>query len=50
MDNVTFIEIEYPIGVFTEYAIIDNGDGSFTSITKLDYDEMLAKLNEVTND
>jgi hypothetical protein len=42
MENVTFIEIEYPTGVFTEYAIIDWGNGEFTSMLKLTYDEMIA--------
>ena len=41
MDNVTFIEVESLGGVET-HAIIDNGDGSFTSMTKAHYDEQLA--------
>ena len=44
MDNVTFIEIEYPQGVITEHAIIDRGNGEFTSMRKADYDEL--KANE----
>ena len=39
MDNVTFIEIE---GV--EHAIIDRGNGEFTSMPKSTYDEL--KANE----
>lgn len=39
MNNVTFIEIEYPTGVFTEYAIIDWGNDEFTSMTKAEYDK-----------
>jgi hypothetical protein len=39
MDNVTFIEIE---GV--EHAIIDRGNGEFTSMLKSTYDEL--KANE----
>jgi hypothetical protein len=35
MDNVTFIEVE---GV--EHAIIDRGNGEFTSMLKSTYDEM----------
>ena len=41
MDNVTFIEV---LGV--EHAIIDHGDGSFTSMLKSTYDERIA--NEAT--
>jgi hypothetical protein len=39
MDNVTFIEVE---GV--EHAIIDRGNGEFTSMLKSTYDEL--KANE----
>ena len=41
MDNVTF-QIVNEI----EHAIIDHGDGSFTSMLKSTYDEM--KANEAT--
>jgi hypothetical protein len=37
MDNVTFIEVE---GV--EHAIIDRGNGEFTSMTKAHYEELEA--------
>jgi hypothetical protein len=37
MDNVTFIEVQG-----TEYAIIDHGNGEFTSMLKITYDEMIA--------
>ena len=43
MDNVNFIQVESFEGV-KEHAIIDNGDGSFTSMTKATYDEL--KANE----
>jgi hypothetical protein len=43
MDNVTFIEIETAEGL-TEYAIIDRGNGEFTSMLKSTYDEI--KANE----
>jgi hypothetical protein len=46
MENVTFIEIEQINGLQV-YAIIDNGDGSFTSMPKSTYDAMIA---EDTND
>ena len=41
MDNVSFITIE---GV--EHAIIDRGNGEYTSMLKSTYDEM--KANEAT--
>jgi hypothetical protein len=42
MNNVKFIDIEFPIGTFTEYAIIDRGNEEFTSMPKLVYDAMQA--------
>ena len=42
MDNVTFIEIESLNG--TEiHAIIDRGNGEYTSMLKSTYDEMIAQ-------
>ena len=38
MDKVTFIEIEG-----SEYAIIDRGNGEFTSMLKSTYDEQQAE-------
>jgi hypothetical protein len=38
MNNVTFIEVE---GV--KHAIIDRGNGEYTSMLKSTYDEMIAK-------
>ena len=43
MDNVTFIEIEYPIDVFTEHAIIDRGNGEYTSMLKSTYEAQQAE-------
>jgi hypothetical protein len=40
MDNVTFIEVE---GV--EHAIIDRGNGEFTSMLKSAYEIMIAQVN-----
>lgn len=40
MDNVTFIEID-SIGGAQTYAIIDRGNGEFTSMLKTTYDEMI---------
>ena len=42
MDNVTFFDAEMIDGVRT-FAIIDNGDGSFTSMLKSTYDAMQAE-------
>jgi hypothetical protein len=41
MDNVTFIEVETLEGV-QEHAIIDRGNGEFTSMTKAHYEAQLA--------
>ena len=43
MDNVTFIDIENKDGTFTEFAIIDRGNGEFTSMPKSVYDEQQAQ-------
>jgi len=45
MDNVTFIDVEES-GVVTTHAIIDRGNGEFTSMLKSTYDEMIAKQDE----
>jgi hypothetical protein len=42
MDKVTFIETENPDGTTTEHAIIDRGNGEFTSMPKAVYDAQLA--------
>lgn len=49
MDNVTFIELENLDGTTTEHAIIDRGNGEFTSMPKSTYDEMIAKQDELAN-
>ena len=41
MENVTFIEVE-TIGGTETHAIIDRGNGEFTSMLKSTYDEMIA--------
>lgn len=43
MENVTFIKVETLEGVI-EHAIIDRGNGEFTSMLKSTYDEL--KANE----
>jgi hypothetical protein len=41
MENVTFVEIETPEGT-QEHAIIDRGNGEFTSMPKSVWDEQQA--------
>jgi hypothetical protein len=44
MDNVTFIEITDPMTQeVTEHAIIDRGNGEFTSMPKAEYDRQQAE-------
>jgi hypothetical protein len=42
MDNVIFIKRLESDGVEREHAIIDRGNGEFTSMLKSTYDEMIA--------
>jgi hypothetical protein len=45
-NNVTFIKIAGIDGIEIEHAIIDRGNGEFTSMTKAYYDELeAAKAN-----
>ena len=48
MDNVTFIEVTNGFGKTTEHAIIDRGNGEFTSMLKSTYDELQAKQDEAS--
>lgn len=43
MDNVTFIEVETSDGI-TEHAIIDHGNGTFTSMPKSVYEAQQAAI------
>jgi hypothetical protein len=43
MDNVTFIEIEGIDGVIETHAIIDRGNGEFTSMLKSTYEAQQAE-------
>ena len=43
MDNVTFIKIAGINGEEVEHAIIDRGNGEYTSMPKSIYDEQLEK-------
>jgi hypothetical protein len=45
MNKVTFIEVEGIDGV-VEHAIIDRGNGEFTSMTKAHYEELEAAKAE----
>ena len=47
MDNVEFITVTDKDGTTTEHAIIDRGNGEFTSMPKAIYD---AQLEEQAND
>lgn len=44
MDNVTFIDVEV-MGVTQTHAIIDRGNGEFTSMLKSTYDEQQASIS-----
>jgi hypothetical protein len=43
MENVSFIKITGLDGVETEHAIIDRGNGEYTSMLKSTYDAMQAE-------
>lgn len=46
MENVSFVEIESLEGTIT-HAIIDHGNGEFTSMTKAHYDELKANEDKI---
>jgi hypothetical protein len=43
MTNITEIEIEMPDGSLAKHIIIDNGDDTFTSMPKAEYDRQQAE-------
>ena len=43
MENVTFVKMLSSAGVEVEHAIIDRGNGEFTSMLKSTYDAMQAE-------
>ena len=43
MENISFMLITEIDGVEREHAIIDHGNGEFTSMLKSTYDEMIAR-------
>jgi hypothetical protein len=52
MENVTFIEVKSFGGAIVEHAIIDKGNGEFTSMPKSEYDRQQAEQSTpiVTSD
>ena len=49
MDKVTFIENTNPLtNEVTEYALIDRGNGEYTSMTKAFYDEQQSEAEHFT--
>ena len=48
MDNVTFVEVTNEDGSITEHAIIDRGNGEFTTMPKSTYDEQQAQAEQST--
>jgi hypothetical protein len=49
MENITFIEVAHSVtGELIEHAIIDRGNGEYTSMLKSTYDEMIAKQDEAS--
>lgn len=45
MENVTFVDVVTPSGETITSAIIDRGNGEFTSMLKSTYDEQQAAVN-----
>ena len=43
MDNVQFLDVASPDGTTQTFAIIDRGNGEFTSMLKSTYDAMQAE-------
>ena len=42
MNNVTFVDVPNSDGTTKTFAIIDRGNGEYTSMLKSTYDEMIA--------
>jgi hypothetical protein len=49
MDNVTFVKIKNQDGSIVEHAIIDRGNGEFSSMTKAHYDAQQAVVPPTIN-
>jgi hypothetical protein len=50
MDKVTFIKVKDVEGKDIEHAIIDRGNGEFTSMLKSTYDELQAEATKVVDE
>ena len=49
MDNVSFLDVTNPLTEETvTHAIIDRGNGEFSSMLKSTYDKMIAKQDEAS--
>ena len=46
MENVSFVEMPNSEGGTTTHAVIDRGNGEYTSMLKSTYDEMIAQQEE----
>ena len=46
MDKIEFVKVAGIDGIEVEHAIIDNGDGSFTSMTKEHYEELQKQADQ----
>ena len=49
MNNVTFVTRTNIDGTEVEHAIIDRGNGEYTSMLKSTYDEQLAQSKEIAS-
>lgn len=45
MENVTFIDVENQDGSITKHAVIDRGNGEYTSMLKTTYEKQQAALD-----
>jgi hypothetical protein len=50
MNNVTFIKVEHTDGSIVEHAIIDRGNGEYTSMLKSTYEAQQAALSTPTSE
>jgi hypothetical protein len=48
MENVKFVNIEIQSDEIVTYAIIERGNGEYTSMPKSVYDEMIAQREHLT--
>ena len=45
MNKVSYMDIKQVDGSIVTYAVLDHGDGSFTSMTKAEYDLLQTQRN-----